>query len=149
MKKQKSLFDEAYRLDSGSMQTQIGKAFALFLIADEQQNVSNLLAKTENEIIENDVSDGGGIYKLAQAFATAGEKQAALNMFRRSVRRGFYCSRCFENDPLTENIRHEKSRKVYNYLDSNTNNSVGLAKIKILLQDRMSAAFAVVGRLVE
>jgi DNA-binding winged helix-turn-helix (wHTH) protein/TolB-like protein len=100
------LFDEAYQLDSGSMQPQTGKALSYF-ISGNNAEAFRLLDKTEKEIIEKNVSDGEKIYKVAQAFAVLGEKEKALRLFDKSVETGFYCYQYFLNDPLLNNLRSE------------------------------------------
>ncbi len=103
----KQFFDEAYRIDSGSMQTQIGKTYS-YLISGEKEKALNLLNKTKKEIVEKNVSDGEGTYKVAQAFAVLGESGSALEIFEMSVENGFFCYPYFLNDPLMSNIRNEK-----------------------------------------
>lgn len=104
----KSAFDEAYSLDSNSMQTQIGKAFS-FMIAGEKEKARDLLLKIEKRIRANKVSDGEGIYKVAQAFAVLGENAIALQLFDLAVEKGFYCYPYFQKDPLIESLRNDKN----------------------------------------
>lgn len=103
----KQLFDEAYQLDSNSMQTQIGKSLS-YIISGENEKAKELLLITEKQIITNKVSDGEGIYKVAQAFAILGNKNKSLELFDLSVEKGFFCFPYFENDPLINNLRNEK-----------------------------------------
>lgn len=102
----RQLFDEAYKIDSGSMQTQTGKALSYF-IAENTEEALRLLHKTEKEIVEKNVSDGEGIYKVVQVFAVLGEKETALKLFEKAVNTGFYCYPYFQNDPLIDNLRNE------------------------------------------
>lgn len=102
----KQFFDEAYRLDPHSMQTQTGKALS-YSISGNNAEALSLLNKTEEEIVDKDVSDGEGIYKVAQAFAVLDEKEKALTLFYKSVETGFYCYPYFLNDPLLNNLRTE------------------------------------------
>ena len=109
----KQFFDEAYQLDSGSMQTQIGKALS-YSIAGDNAAAVGLLDETEKKIHEKDVSDGEGIYKVVQAFAVLGETEKALRLFDRSVEMGFYCYPYFLADPLLDNLRSEpKFAEIY------------------------------------
>ncbi len=85
----KQLFDEAYQLDSNSMQTQIGKSLS-YKISGETEKAKELLLKTEKEIIANKVADGEGIYKVAQAFAILGENVKALELFDLAVEKVFF-----------------------------------------------------------
>lgn len=102
----KQFFDEAYQLDSGSMQTQTGEALSYSMAGDNAAAV-RLLDETEKEIIEKNVSDGEGIYKVAEAFAVLGETEKALRLFDKSVETGFYCHPYFLADPLLDNLRSE------------------------------------------
>lgn len=104
----KQFFDEAYQSDSNSMQTQIGKAYSL-MISGENEAAKALLNKIEKEVIEKKVSDGEGIYKIAQAFAIAGDNEKALILFDLSVDKGFFCYPYFQTDPLINNLRNEKN----------------------------------------
>jgi DNA-binding winged helix-turn-helix (wHTH) protein/tetratricopeptide (TPR) repeat protein len=103
----KQLFDEAFQLDSSSMQTQIGKVFSL-IISNENEKAKELLLKIESEIYHKKVSDGEGIYKVAQAFAVFGDKSKALKLFGLAVEKGFFCYPYFQNDLMLNNIRSEK-----------------------------------------
>lgn len=103
----KQLFDEAYQLDSNSMQTQIGKSLS-FIISGEKDLAKDLLLKVKKTIIEKKVTDGEGIYKVAQAFAILGENAKALELFDLSVEKGFFCFPYFQNDPLINNLRNQK-----------------------------------------
>lgn len=103
----KRLFDEAFQLDSDSMQSQIGKALS-YTISNENEAAENLLLKIEKEIYDKKVSDGEGIYKVSQAFAVLGNKAKALELFDLSVETGFFCYPYFQNDLLNSNLRNEK-----------------------------------------
>ncbi len=104
----KQLFDEAYQLDSTSMQTQIGKSYS-FMIAGENDKAKEILLKIERQMFDKKVSDGEGIYKVAQAFAVLGEKSKALELFDLSVEKGFYCFPYFQKDPLMESLRNDEN----------------------------------------
>lgn len=103
----KKLFDEAFQLDSNSMQTQIGKALS-YHIANENDKANEILIKIEREIVEKKVSDGEGIYKVAQAFAILGESKKAIELFQLAIEKGFYSYPYFLSDPLMNNVRNEK-----------------------------------------
>lgn len=101
----RTLFDEAYQLDSNSMQTQVGRALSL-VISGENDKALELLLKTEKEVIDRDVSDGEGIYKVAQGFAILGDQTKALSLVELAVDKGFYCFPYLQTDPLIANLRN-------------------------------------------
>ncbi|MEK7725092.1 MAG: winged helix-turn-helix domain-containing protein [Acidobacteriota bacterium] len=103
----KQLFNEAYQLDSNSMQTQIGKTLS-YHISGEKESAKELLLKIEKTITDKKVSDGEGIYKVAQAFAILGNNHKALQLLDLAVEKGFFCYPYFQNDPLINNLRNEK-----------------------------------------
>jgi hypothetical protein len=47
------------------------------------------------------------MYKVAQAFAVAGDKQAALHALSHTIEGGFFCYSCFDTDPLLSGLRSE------------------------------------------
>lgn len=99
-------FGMAYKLDPKSMYTQIGQALQLAIAKQPKQGLE-LLRTTEEQIIKQKVTDSEAIYKVAQAFAELGEKNASLKLLRRSVEGGFFCYPYFINDPLLNNLRTE------------------------------------------
>ncbi len=103
----KQLFDEAFQIDSTSMQTQIGKAYSL-MIAGENDAAEVMLRKIEREVLERKVSDGEGIYKVAQAFAVVGDDVKALQFLSLAVEKGFICFPYFQNDPLMAGLKNDK-----------------------------------------
>ncbi len=100
-------FNRAYETNSEMMQTNIGKAFALALISEPQQGLTQL-RETEKIVAARGVNDAEAIYKIAQAYAVLGDKAAALRVLRHSIEGGFFCAPYFTNDPLLENLRAEK-----------------------------------------
>lgn len=100
-------FDQAYATDSGSLQTQIGKALSLGL-KNKSASGLNILRQTEAQIDRQEIYDAEGVYKIAQAYAVLGDKPSALRVFRKAVAGGFFCYPYFLTDPLLSNIRQEK-----------------------------------------
>jgi len=95
----------AYELEP-TLYTQIGKALS-YAILNERLKGLELLKDTERRIEERRVSDGEGLYKVAQVYAVLDDKPLALRALRRSIERGFFCYPYFKKDPLLENIRGE------------------------------------------
>ncbi len=100
-------FDQAYAMDSGSLQTQIGRALSLGL-GDKPADGLKMLRRAESQILRQELYDAEGVYKISQAYAVLGDKPLALRVFRQSVVGGFFCYPYFLTDPLLSNIRREK-----------------------------------------
>ena len=98
-------FNRAYELNP-SLYTQIGKAFS-YSIKGQRAEAAALLRDTEAGIDQRGVSEAEAIYKLAEAYAIIGDKDAALRVMRKSIESGFFCYPYFAADPLLENIRKE------------------------------------------
>lgn len=98
-------FDRAFQLDA-SMYTRIGKALS--------DSISNLniegletLRALEGEITQRGVGDAEGIYKIAQSYATLGDRASALRVLRSSVEGGFFPYPYLATDPLLQPLRRE------------------------------------------
>jgi hypothetical protein len=98
-------FDRAYEMER-SLYSQTGKAIS-FLIKGKRLEALEMLRDTEQGIEETGVSDAEGIYKVAQGYALAGDRQSALRVLARSIELGFFCYPYFTSDPLLDNIRGE------------------------------------------
>lgn len=96
-------FDRAYELNP-DLYTRIGKALAAGINGRVPEGIE-LLRETRRMIEERNVGDAEGLYKVAQAYAVLGDKEAALQMLRRSIEGGFFCYPYFVNDPLLRNLR--------------------------------------------
>lgn len=99
-------FDSAYAMDSGLLQTQVGKALSLTLENKSWEGLK-ILRETERRIDQQEVYDAEGVYKIAQSYSVLGDKESALRVFRKSVSGGFFCYPYFQTDPLLSNIRDE------------------------------------------
>ena len=64
-----------------------------------------LLREAAERAQERGVTDGEGIYKIAQAFAVLGDGDSALRILRQSIEAGFYPYPYFQTDPLLNPIR--------------------------------------------
>lgn len=99
-------FDRAYEMDPTLLPGQVGKALS-FAIAHRPAEGIALLHNTEKLITERGVTDSELMYKVAQAYAVLGDKEAALHMLHHAIRGGFFCYPCFVRDPLLDSLRHE------------------------------------------
>jgi len=97
-------FDRAVELDRSLLQAQIGKALSLG-IRHRAMDGLGILRGLETRINQRGVGDAEAKYKIAQAYAVLGEKQAALRVFRASIESGFFAYPYFLNDPLLDSIR--------------------------------------------
>jgi len=99
-------FDRALDLDPDAITSQIGKALRLSIAGKNREGIETL--KTAEAKIENGgLGDGEISYKLAQAYAVLGDKDAALNALGHSIEQGFFCYPYIIADPLLDNIRNE------------------------------------------
>jgi tetratricopeptide (TPR) repeat protein len=97
-------FDRAYELNPSLPQAQIGKAFADGTRHDNAGGLK-LLHAAEDRAEERGVTDGEGIYKIAQAYAVLEDGEGALRVLRKSIDAGFYPYSYFEGDPLLNQVR--------------------------------------------
>ena len=56
---------------------------------------------------ERDVRDSEAAYKIAQAYAVAGDKVSSFRVLRRSIETGFFPYPYFKADPLLDSLRKE------------------------------------------
>lgn len=102
----KTNFDHAYELDRSLLQAEIGKAFS-FRIQQEDSKGAAILHALESKINERGVVDPEATYKVAQAYASIGDKTSALRVLRRSIENGFFPYPYFATDPLLDPLRSE------------------------------------------
>ena len=96
-------FSRAYKARR-TPQTVVGEA----LVEVERGNAPGaitLLNDTEKRMQERDVRDSEAAYKIAQAYAIAGDQAAALRVLRRSVETGFFAYSYLQSDPLMQSLR--------------------------------------------
>jgi DNA-binding winged helix-turn-helix (wHTH) protein/TolB-like protein len=99
-------FDHAYELDRTLLQAEVGRALSLGI---QQQNSEaiGILHALEAKINEHGVVDPEAMYKIAQAYASIGDKPSALRILRHSIENGFFPYPYFATDPLLDSLRSE------------------------------------------
>jgi DNA-binding winged helix-turn-helix (wHTH) protein/TolB-like protein len=102
----KANFDHAFELDRTLLQAEIGRALSLGI---QQQNSEavGVLHTLEAKINEHGVVDPEAMYKIAQAYASIGDKASALRVLRHSIENGFFPYPYFATDPLLDSLRNE------------------------------------------
>ncbi len=100
-------FDRAFEIDPSLPQAEIGKALADGYRHQEAAGLT-ILREAEDRAQERGVTDGEGIYKIAQAFALLGDTPSALRVLRKSIDAGFYPYVYFQTDRLLKNIRDRR-----------------------------------------
>jgi tetratricopeptide (TPR) repeat protein len=100
-------FDHAYELDPFILQSRVGKALSHSL-RHQNARARTVLRALEQRIIGERAYDPEAVYKVAEAYAVAGDKTSALRMLRRSVETGFFPYPYLSADPLLNNLRREK-----------------------------------------
>jgi DNA-binding winged helix-turn-helix (wHTH) protein/TolB-like protein len=100
-------FDHAFELDRTLLQAGVGKAFS-FGIQQRNSDAIGILHTFENRIGERGVVDAEAMYKIAQAYASVGDKASALRVLRYSIENGFFAYPYLANDPLLDPLRSEK-----------------------------------------
>jgi len=98
-------FDRAFELDS-SLYTRIGKTLSDSIAHRETDGLA-ILRDLERDISQRGVGDPEGLYKIAQSYATLGDRASALRTLRSSVEGGFFPYPYLANDPLLEPLRKE------------------------------------------
>jgi hypothetical protein len=101
-----SNFDHAFELDHSLLQSQIGQVFS-FGIQHENARAAAILHGLETKVNERGVADPEAIYKIAQAYASIGDKASALRVLHHSIQNGFFPYPYFATDPLLDSIRIE------------------------------------------
>jgi DNA-binding winged helix-turn-helix (wHTH) protein/TolB-like protein len=99
-------FDAAFQMRPTMLQARMGKSLS-YKIRGQAQTGLQMLRETESKISDRGVGDPEAIYKIAQAFATLGDKAAALHWLRSSVEGGFFSYPYLLTDPLLEPLREE------------------------------------------
>jgi DNA-binding winged helix-turn-helix (wHTH) protein/TolB-like protein len=102
----KANFDRAYDLDHTLLQAEVGRALSLG-IQQHNSEAIRTLHELEAKIDEHGVVDPEAMYKIAQAYASIGEKTAALRVLRHSIEYGFFPYPYFATDPLLDSLRSE------------------------------------------
>ena len=84
-----------------------GRALSLGIQRQNSEAIGELRA-LEAKINEHGVVDPEAIYKIAQAYASIGDKTSALRILRHSIENGFFPYPYFAIDPLLDSLRSEK-----------------------------------------
>lgn len=100
-------FDRAFDMNPSLPQAEIGKALAYGYRRENAAGLK-LLREAEDRAQERGVTDGEGIYKIAQAYAVLEDADSALRLLRKSIDAGFYPYAYFQTDPLLKNIRDRR-----------------------------------------
>jgi hypothetical protein len=66
-----------------------------------------MLRETESKIATRGAGDPEAMYKIAEAYATLGDKTSALRALRASIEGGFFSYPYLVTDPLLEGLRGE------------------------------------------
>jgi len=98
-------FDRAFDLHP-DLYSQIGKAFSDSIQHRESDGIA-ILHALEKTIEQRGVGDPEATYKIAQAYATLGDKVSALRALRGSVDGGFFAYPYIDADPLLNPVRNE------------------------------------------
>jgi DNA-binding winged helix-turn-helix (wHTH) protein/TolB-like protein len=99
-------FVRAFELDRTLLQAEIGQAFS-FGIQHENARAAAVLHALETKVNERGVADPEAIYKIAQAYASIGDKTSALRVLHRSIENGFFPYPYFATDPLLNSLRSQ------------------------------------------
>ncbi len=99
-------FDHAFELDRSLLQTEIGQGFS-FGVQHEDARAAAILHNLEDKVNERGVADPEAIYKIAQAYASIGDKTSSLRVLHRSIMNGFFPYPYFATDPLLDSLRSE------------------------------------------
>jgi DNA-binding winged helix-turn-helix (wHTH) protein/TolB-like protein/lipopolysaccharide biosynthesis regulator YciM len=103
----KANFDHAYELDRTQLQAEVGRALSLGIQHENPEAIGILLA-LEAKINEHGVVDPEAMYKIAQAYASIGDKASALRVLHDSVENGFFPYPYLATDPLLDSLRSER-----------------------------------------
>jgi tetratricopeptide (TPR) repeat protein len=104
-------FDHSFALDSSLLQAIVGKAISLG-IQHDNGGAAKMLHELEAEINDRGMVDPEATYKIAQAYATIGDKKSAVRWLRRTIEDGFFSYPYLATDPLLTHIRDESESAV-------------------------------------
>jgi len=104
-------FDHSFALDSSLLQAIVGKAVSLG-IQHDNSGAAKMLHELEARINDRGMVDPEATYKIAQAYATIGDKKSAVRWLRRTIEDGFFSYPYLATDPLLTPIRDESESAV-------------------------------------
>ena len=99
-------FNAAYELRPTLLQARVGKALSEAM-AKRNGKALEMLHDMESKVEDRGVRDAEASYKIAQAYAVAGDKKSALRVLQRSIENGFFSYPYFVTDPLLDTLRAE------------------------------------------
>lgn len=99
-------FDNAFELRPTLLHARIGKALG-FAIRKQEPKGLEIVQEIESTISARGAGDPEAIYKLAQAYATLGDKRSALRVLRNSIEGGFFSYPYIVADPLLLPLKSE------------------------------------------
>lgn len=97
-------FARAFELAPELLPAEAGEALLDGLHHQPAQGLARL-HEVELRMNTSGVSDPEAMYKIAQAYAVLGDREAALRMLRRSTAGGFFCYAYIAHDPLLNALR--------------------------------------------
>jgi tetratricopeptide (TPR) repeat protein len=97
-------FDEAYLFDPDMLQARVGEALSHQLAGRPSEGL-RLMHQTTRQLEQRGLNDAEGVYKVAQALAVLGDRDAATHWLEKSIAGGFFCYPYLKTDPLLENLR--------------------------------------------
>jgi hypothetical protein len=92
------------------LQARIGKALSEGIHGQGPRGIE-MLRETESKITARGVGDPEAAYKIAQAYAVLGDRNAALRTLRASVDGGFFSYPYIVSDPLLDSLHPEDEFK--------------------------------------
>jgi len=104
-------FDHSFALDNSLLQAIVGKAISLG-IQHDNGGAAKMLHELEAKINDRGMVDPEATYKIAQAYATIGDKKSAVRWLRRTIEDGFFSYPYLATDPLLTPIRDESESAV-------------------------------------
>jgi DNA-binding winged helix-turn-helix (wHTH) protein/TolB-like protein len=99
-------FDHAFELDPSLLQAQIGKVLSL-RIHGQASRAAKTLQAVERKISDRGVGDPEALYKIAQAYASLGDKSSALRVLKHSIDNGFFPYPYIVSDSLLASVHDE------------------------------------------
>ena len=101
-------FDQAFQLDGSMLQTHVGKAMSFSMRHRSAESIA-ILQELESKTGSHGAYDPEAVYKVAQAYALAGDKAGALRVLKRSIETGFFPYDYIAADPLLAALHNEPS----------------------------------------
>ena len=94
----------SFKLNPHDVFARFGQAMTAILGRQPNDAIAQI-RQLARQRVELGSRDGEVTYKQAQLLALAGDRDGSLDELARAVAQGFFCARCFEQDPALESIR--------------------------------------------